>query len=84
MFAAMRTWDEGVLKEVLTYYHLDALKQTYEGCRLIAHKQHFRSGMYGGVFVPCRIVFADGRKEDITVAVRNDNERRAWPADGGI
>lgn len=84
MFAAMRTWDEGVLKEVLSYYHLDALKRTYEGCRLIAHKQHFRSGTYGGVFVPCRILFADGRKEDIVVAVRNDNERGAWLADGGI
>ena len=84
MFAAMRTWDEGVLKEVLAYYHLDALKRRYEGCRLIAHKQHFRSGIYGGVFVPCRIVFADGRKEDIVVAVRNDNERGAWLADGGI
>lgn len=84
MFAAMRTWDEGVLKEVLAYYHLGALKRRYEGCRLIAHKQHFRSGIYGGVFVPCRIVFADGRKEDIVVAVRNDNERGAWLADGGI
>lgn len=84
MFAAMRTWDEGVLKEVLAYYHLDALKRRYEGCRLIAHKQHFRSGIYGGVFVPCRIVFADGRKEDIVIAVRNDNERGAWLADGGI
>lgn len=84
MFAAMRTWDEGVLKEVLAYYHLDALKRRYEGCRLIAHKQHFRSGTYGGVFVPCRILFADGRKEDIVVAVRNDNERGAWLADGGI
>ena len=84
MFAAMRTWDEGVLKEVLAYYHLDALKRTYYGCRLIAHKQHFRSGIYGGAFVPCRILFADGRKEDIVVAVRNDNERGAWLADGGI
>lgn len=84
MFAAMRAWDEGVLKEVLAYYHLDALKRTYYGCRLIAHKQHFRSGIYGGVFVPCRILFADGRKEDIVVAVRNDNERGAWLADGGI
>ena len=84
MFAAMRAWDEGVLKEVLAYYHLDVLKRRYEGCRLIAHKQHFRSGIYGGVFVPCRILFADGRKEDIVVAVRNDNERGAWLADGGI
>lgn len=84
MFAAMHTWDEGVLKEVLAQYHLGALRARYEGCRLVAHKKHFRSKIYRGVFVPCRILLADGRKEDIVVAIRNDNEHGTWLADGGI
>lgn len=84
MFAAMQTWDESVLKEVLACYPLDLMKQAYGGCRLITHKKHFRSGQYAGVFVPCEIVFADGRKSKITVALRNDNERGAWVADGGL
>lgn len=84
MFTAMRTWDEAVLKEVLACYPLDLMKQAYGGCRLVAHKKHFRSGQYAGVFVPCEIVFADGRKSRINLALRNDNERGAWVADGGL
>lgn len=84
MFAAMQSWDEGVLKEILACYPLDLMKQAYGGCRLVAHKKHFRSGQYPGVFVPCEIVSADGKKSRITVALRNDNERGAWVADGGL
>lgn len=84
MFAAMRTWDESILKDVLAQYPLGMLKSTYEGCRLIARKKHFKSGMYGGVFVPCRVAFANGRKKDLVVAIRNDNEHGVWQADGGI
>ncbi len=84
MFAAMHTWDESALKEVLAQYHIGALRPRYEGCRLIAHKKHFRSKIYRGVFVPCRVLLADGSKEDIVVAIRNDNEQGTWQADGGI
>lgn len=84
LFAAMQSWDEEVLGEVLAYYHLDRMKQHYGGCRLIETGTHFRSGDYCGVFVPCRFRKPDGTIGETMLALRHDNPAGAWVADGGL
>lgn len=88
LFTAMQSWDEEVLQEVLIYYNaphrLSIQKEIYAGCRLIEVRPHFRSGQYAGVFVPCLVRKPDGESELIILALRNDNQNRAWVADGGL
>lgn len=84
LFAAMQSWNEEVLSEVLAYYPLDRMRQHYGGCRLIETGEHFRSGNYCGVFVPCRFRKPDGTIEETVLALRRDNPAGAWVADGGL
>lgn len=84
LFAAMQTWNEEVLSEGMHYFNLDRMKQLYAGCRLIEMKEHFRSGEYAGVFVPCLVRMSNGKNEKIILALRNDNPTHSWVADGGL
>ena len=83
MFAAMRTWDTAVLEQIITFVPVDRFEK-YKGCMLVESGDHFRSGDYAGVFVPCKVKFADGSTEKLLVALRNDNAKGAWVLDGGM
>ena len=83
MFAAMRTWDSAVLEQIITFVPVDRFEK-YKGCMLVESGDHFRSGDYAGVFVPCKVKFADGSTEKLLVALRNDNAKGAWVLDGGM
>lgn len=83
MFAAMRTWDTSVLEQIITFVPIDRFEK-YKGCMLVESGDHFRSGNYAGVFVPCKVKFADGSTEKLLVALRNDNAKGAWVLDGGM
>lgn len=84
MFAAMETWDVEILEDVCHFMNLGILERHYNGCRLMECGDHFVSGQYVGVFVPCTIEYPDGKREKLNVAIRNDNDAKAWFADGGL
>ena len=84
MFTYMDPWRPDVLKEILWNYHLDRLKDTYEGSRILKIRRPFRSGTYCGVYVPVTIEKRDGSRDRLTVALRNDNQDGVWVVDGGI
>ncbi len=84
MFEAMNIWDENVLKLVLRGSELNAVSEIYRGCTLLECGESFRSGVYGGVYVPCKVKRADGGEDNLNVAMRNDNPWKVWINDGGL
>ncbi len=86
MFEAMSVWDEYKLSAVMMQYgsFFDKMRGRYQGCKLIEVSDAVKSGNYCGVYVPCRVKFADGSEKDILVAMRKDNPQKAWIADGGL
>lgn len=84
LFAAVEHWNEKLLAEVLVYYNLRQIKETYAGYRLVEMGEPFRSGLYPGVFVPCVVLTPNGKTERIQLALRNDNPTGSWVVDGGI
>ena len=85
LFQALDEWDEPMLKVILRIYPLHRLEaKGFKGCSLIKKGEAFQSGTYGGVFVPCEIRLANGRKIKTKLALRNDNPWHVWEVDGGI
>ncbi|MBR5699823.1 MAG: hypothetical protein IKX37_01880 [Bacteroidales bacterium] len=85
LFKALKEWDEPMLKVILRIYPLSRLEAGgFKGCTLLKKGDAFQSGTYGGVFVPCEILLATGRKIKTKLALRNDNPWRVWEVDGGI
>ena len=60
------------------------LKEAFEGLKIIEIGKQFKSGMYGGVFVPYKIQFKDGSVKEMKLAIRNDNKEKQWRVDGGF
>lgn len=84
---AMGSWDETLLDEALHYYGTDIRKQLeahYGGLAVIATGKAVRSGRYVGVFVPCKVLLANGETEKLMLALRNDNSEKCWLIDGGL
>ena len=84
MFEAASVWNEGLLKVVLRNMSLRQMEKTYKGCQLLEHEPSFKSGLYNGVFIKCKLQMADGSIKKVVVAMRNDNSAKAWVADGGL
>ena len=84
MFDATSVWDEDFLKVVLRNMSLRQMEKIYKGCRLLEYEPSFKSGLYNGVFVKCKVKMADGRTKKLVVALRNDNPTMTWTADGGL
>ena len=85
LFHALNEWDEPMLKVILHIYPLHRLEaRGFKGCTLTKMGNAFKSGTYGGVFVPCEIRLSSGRKIKTKIALRNDNQERVWEVDGGI
>ncbi len=76
-----------LLDEALHYYGTDIRKELeahYGGLAVIAIGQAVRSGQYAGVFVPCKVLLANGKTEKLMLALRNDNPEKCWLVDGGL
>ena len=84
MFEAMNIWDEDVLKLVLRGSDLNAISKIYRGCTLIECGESFRSGVYTGVYVPCKVKLSNGKEENLVIAMRKDNPWKIWINDGGL
>lgn len=83
---AMGSWNDEILATALYYYKGSMAKvaEMYEGLRVVSIGDSFKSGLYAGRFVPCKVILASGREEELTIALRNDNINRVWLLDGGI
>ena len=84
MFEAMNIWDENVLKLTLRGSDLNAISKIYRGCTLIECGESFRSGVYTGVYVPCKVKLSNGKEENLVIAMRKDNPWKIWINDGGL
>ena len=84
---AMGSWDNEILDTAMYYYKGDLMTQIeskYKGLQVQSIGKSFKSGLYAGRFVKCKVVLADGTKENLTLALRNDNKHKVWLLDGGI
>ena len=86
ILGAMGNWDEEILSTALYYYKgsMAKLAGLYKGLRVVSVGKSFKSGLYPGRFVKCRVVLASGEEEELIVALRNDNSQKVWLLDGGL
>ncbi|MBR1668102.1 MAG: zf-HC2 domain-containing protein [Bacteroidaceae bacterium] len=77
--------DSSQASEALVYCErmFPALSEKMKGCRVSDFKER-RDGDYIGTYVFYTLTHPDGRQEQKHIAVRNDNERHIWIADGGL
>jgi hypothetical protein len=71
--------------EALAYYKtvLPTLSEKMKGCKVTDFKER-HDGKYTGTYVFYTLTHPDGKKEQKHIAVRNDNEKHIWIADGGL
>lgn len=71
--------------EALVYYKtvLPTLSEKMKGCKVTDFKER-HDGKYTGTYVFYTLTHPDGKKEQKHIAVRNDNEKHIWIADGGL
>ena len=71
--------------EALVYYKniLPALSDKMKGCKA-SDFQERRDGDYAGTYVFYTLTHPDGKQEQKHIAVRNDNDKHIWIADGGL
>jgi hypothetical protein len=62
----------------------ERLKSSLGGLEIISIGEPFKSGGYGGWFVPYEIKLKSGDIRKHNLAVRNDNPAKRWVVDGGI
>ena len=63
---------------------MDSIRAIFCPVEVQSIGKSFKSGLYAGRFVKCKVVLADGTKENLTLALRNDNKHKVWLLDGGI
>jgi hypothetical protein len=80
---AEENWDE-YLKFDTQSRVSDQVKEAYGGLKIINIGEPFKSGLYGGWFVPYEIKLKSGRVKKWNLAVRNDNPAKRWVVDGGF
>lgn len=86
ILGAMGDWNEDILSTALYYYKgsMAKLAGLYKGLKVVSVGKSFKSGLYPGRFVKCRVVLASGEEEELIVALRNDNSQSVWLLDGGL
>ena len=77
--------DNSQASEALIYYKsvLPALSEKMKGCKVSEFKER-RDGDYVGTYVFYTLSHPDGKQEQKHIAIRNDNEKHIWVADGGL
>ena len=84
---AMNEWDTEILNTAMHYYKGDVMKvveERYRGLEVKSIDKAVKSGLYPGRFVKCKVVLPNGKKETLTLALRNDNKQGVWLVDGGL
>lgn len=87
ILGAFSTWNAEILDEALRSYGAHAreiLKNRYSGATVEHLSEPVRSGKYPGWFIPCTLQMADGSREKIRLALRNDTPDKSWAIDGGL
>lgn len=87
ILAAFASWDNEILDEALRSYGAHArelLQSRYSGATVERLSEPVRSGKYPGWFIPCTLRMADGSREKIRMALRNDTPDKSWVIDGGL
>ena len=71
--------------EALVYYKsvIPTLSENMKGCIVSDFKER-RDDDYVGTYVFYTLTHPDGKQEQKHIAVRNDNEKHIWIADGGL
>lgn len=77
--------DNSQASEALVYYksELPALSEKMKGCKVSEFKER-RDSDYVGTYVFYTLSHPDGKQEQKHIAIRNDNEKHIWVADGGL
>ena len=84
---AMNEWDTEILNTAMHYLNGDLMKvveERYRGLEVKSIDKAVKSGLYPGRFVKCKVVLPNGKKETMTLALRNDNKQGVWLVDGGL
>lgn len=84
---AMNEWDTEILNTAMHYFKGDVMKiveDRYRGLEVKSIEKAVKSGLYPGRFVKCKVVLPNGKKETLTLALRNDNKAKVWLVDGGL
>ena len=84
---AMNEWNTEILNTAMHYLKGDLMKvveQRYRGLEVKSIEKAVKSGLYPGRFVKCKVVLPNGKKETLTLALRNDNKDKIWLVDGGL
>lgn len=80
---AEENWDEARV-----YLGSDAdrprIREFMGGLQVISIGEPFKSGLYGGWFVPYEIKLKSGHTKKFNLAIRNDNPKKMWCVDGGF
>lgn len=83
---AMSTWNTEILSTAMCYYRdiMPKLEARYKGLKVRSIEKAVKSGLYPGRFVECQVILANGEKERLVLALRNDNSSHIWLLDGGL
>lgn len=83
---AMSDWNSEILSTAMCYYRdfMPTLEAKYKGLKVKSVKKAVKSGLYPGRFVECQVILANGEKERLVLALRNDNTSHIWLLDGGL
>ncbi len=83
---AMSDWNTEILSTAMCYYRdfMPTLEAKYKGMKVKSVKKAVKSGLYPGRFVECQVILANGEKERLVLALRNDNSSHIWLLDGGL
>ena len=83
---AMSSWNTEILSTAMCYYRdfMPTLEAKYKGLKVKSIKKSVKSGLYPGRFVECQVILANGEKERLVLALRNDNSQQIWLLDGGL
>lgn len=86
ILGAMGDWNTEILSTAMCYYRdfMPTLEAKYKGLKVKSVKKAVKSGLYPGRFVECQVILANGEKERLVLALRNDNSSHIWLLDGGL
>lgn len=86
ILGAMGSWDSEILSTAMYHYRdlMPRLEAKYKGLKVRSIKKSVKSGLYPGRFVECQVILANGEKERLVLALRNDNSSHIWLLDGGL
>ena len=79
---ADKDWEK--YRQLIPSEPTDDLKNFMGGLKIVSIGEPFKSGLYGGWFVPYEVKLASGDTKKHNLAVRNDNRQKLWMVDGGF